>query len=1077
MARRVCTIGAIVCILLAWPIVGLAQTADSPDRQLIEQIETLKSQWIDTLREDADSSATVKLKKEVVELSKKAYGPTDSRVAKELIWLAREYSIDTAVPVQQERVELLSEAIAILDAHGGGEDVEDALSSLGDAFTKLRKWAQGISAYSRFAGMVLQSKGEDSDEYISALQSLGFAYHKSGTEGADLDDGTSLDRAETTFETAIAILEKRTDPDNSTLNRLYSFLADLLEKQGKDAAAVSVYRRAIAIETKTLRQEREKDGVEDFEMYHFYNGPNNHIAFGTYLRTHSQTADADKIFQQGLRLMVDLTSEQSITTLYIRSHLSQHYALSGRDSPAMAEAKRVMDIAGSDPDIDQGAAFLLLGMVHDAAGRYKDAAGAFHRGLEIVESRDIAADRLPAFVEFAQNGARSFARIDDAKSREAVFRKAAQYIGEQNESGTTQHASILAELASALAEQGRSDEAVAEILLAGSIARDRYAAVLKAFGRRDLALETSETAVINRVLDLLWSIPKSTSERQKASELALQIAQTSHGTRAAKALSQMMARIAAQSEQDRENLLALQTLEATRDDLNGQLLSLRSAADDTHREKIAALSAKVRETDSALSTLTERLGGAALAYYKLASPEPEDATSIAGELTPHEAFVQLVVREQDTLVWVVTKTESAWYRAELGNKAIADDVAALRCGLDSSAWRGRGESKCQKLLAIGFKRDDIKAEKALPFDAVRAHRLYAALLGPAEAILQASDGAPRKLLIVPSGALAQLPFQVLITRPATTDDKPAWLIARHAIAVLPSAASLKALRAHAGQSQADRPMLAFANPSVDGSPDSDEDRALRVEARALTDCQRVAEHSDLVKLRQAYDLWAAEPKTQQTKLGPTETADSVRRFKPVPRTADLVCGVAEKGGAGENLVLLAADASESRLRALNAANELRHYSTIHFATHGVLAGEVLGQAEPGLVLSPPDAQKATDVDDGYLSASEIAGLKLDADWAILSACNTAGGGADNSEVLSGLARAFFFAGSRALLVSHWSVYVDAAVELVSNAILNANRGSGRAEALQKAMVDLIEHGSAREAHPSFWAPFVLVGEN
>jgi hypothetical protein len=74
-------------------------------------------------------------------------------------------------------------------------------------------------------------------------------------------------------------------------------------------------------------------------------------------------------------------------------------------------------------------------------------------------------------------------------------------------------------------------------------------------------------------------------------------------------------------------------------------------------------------------------------------------------------------------------------------------------------------------------------------------------------------------------------------------------------------------------------------------------------------------------------------------------------------------------------------------------------------------------ADPGLILTPPSQQ--TDTDDGYLSASEVASLKLDADWVILSACKTAAGTAQNAEALSGLARAFIYAGARALLVSHW----------------------------------------------------------
>ena len=96
---------------------------------------------------------------------------------------------------------------------------------------------------------------------------------------------------------------------------------------------------------------------------------------------------------------------------------------------------------------------------------------------------------------------------------------------------------------------------------------------------------------------------------------------------------------------------------------------------------------------------------------------------------------------------------------------------------------------------------------------------------------------------------------------------------------------------------------------------------------------------------------------------------------------------------------------------------------LHFATHGLLPHETAsiaaGLAEAALLLTPPDA--ASDEDDGLLTASEVTLLKLNADWVIMSACNT-GGGDKSGEALSGLARAFFYAGARALLASHW--YVD-----------------------------------------------------
>ncbi len=105
------------------------------------------------------------------------------------------------------------------------------------------------------------------------------------------------------------------------------------------------------------------------------------------------------------------------------------------------------------------------------------------------------------------------------------------------------------------------------------------------------------------------------------------------------------------------------------------------------------------------------------------------------------------------------------------------------------------------------------------------------------------------------------------------------------------------------------------------------------------------------------------------------------------------------------------------------------------ATHGFMANETRrytdSLAEPSLMLIPPST--ASREDDGLLMASEVAQLNLDADWVILSACNTAGGAAlYETEALSGLARAFFYAGARSLLVSHWYVDSIAAVKLTTD---------------------------------------------
>jgi CHAT domain-containing protein len=195
---------------------------------------------------------------------------------------------------------------------------------------------------------------------------------------------------------------------------------------------------------------------------------------------------------------------------------------------------------------------------------------------------------------------------------------------------------------------------------------------------------------------------------------------------------------------------------------------------------------------------------------------------------------------------------------------------------------------------------------------------------------------------------------------------------------------------------------------------------------------------------------------------------AVRELPPLPNTADELRTIAKVLGAAADAVNLREAASERRVKAA----PLREYHVIHFATHGLVAGDLSGLNEPALVLTPPEV--ATEVDDGLLTASEIAALELDADWVVLSACNTAAGTSEGADALSGLARAFFYAGARALLVSHWSVFSTAATQLTTKtfATLAAEPRLGRAEAFRRSMLALIEEGQG----PSYWAPFVIVGE-
>ena len=136
-----------------------------------------------------------------------------------------------------------------------------------------------------------------------------------------------------------------------------------------------------------------------------------------------------------------------------------------------------------------------------------------------------------------------------------------------------------------------------------------------------------------------------------------------------------------------------------------------------------------------------------------------------------------------------------------------------------------------------------------------------------------------------------------------------------------------------------------------------------------------------------------------------------------------------------------------------------------------------------MVLTPP--AKGSELDDGRLTASEVAQLKLNAALVILSACNTASGDRSGAEAISGLGKAFFYAGTKSLVVSHWPVHSQATAELMKNIFKNKDEMSELdwSESIRQARVQLLDNDYFevegkklfRYAHPIFWAPFSFVG--
>jgi CHAT domain-containing protein/Tfp pilus assembly protein PilF len=562
-----------------------------------------------------------------------------------------------------------------------------------------------------------------------------------------------------------------------------------------------------------------------------------------------------------------------------------------------------------------------------------------------------------------------------------------------------------------------------------------------------------------------------TSDRPKAITLrsqAFEAAQWIGDEQTARAIAGMSARIAAGSGDLSARVRERQDLNEQAAAVDKMLIALISQPDAARNQ---ASEQALRVQASAVANQIRQLDGLIAAqfsgYSALVTRTPVAIAEVQKQLGPTEALLLFTTTSRVTFVWTVTRADVHWHTAPIGERQLAETIGILRCGLDEAAWTDKAQASfCAEKLNLK------RPPEQLPFDSERAYGLYQALLEP---VAKEIDG--KELILVPSGPLATLPFGVLLTsKPSTDNGRPdfanaPWLVKRFATTVLPSVASLAALRQIARNSKAPKPFIGFGNPLLDGDGRSAEAVERARQARLRQSCaDNPQARTDRIAQRGSRSMIALS--------GGTADIEQLRHQMPLPETSLELCAVANGFAPIKGDVYLGNQATEANIKALSDSGRLAQYRILHFATHGALAGQVHGSIEPGLILTPPAT--ATRGDDGYLSSSEISGLKLDADWVVLSACNTAGGEGSNSEAFSGLARAFFYAGSRALLVTHWAVSSDAAVAITTGTTdaMTSHPEIGRAEALRRSIAALLAKGSEKgseNAHPGTWAPFVLVG--
>lgn len=321
------------------------------------------------------------------------------------------------------------------------------------------------------------------------------------------------------------------------------------------------------------------------------------------------------------------------------------------------------------------------------------------------------------------------------------------------------------------------------------------------------------------------------------------------------------------------------------------------------------------------------------------------------------------------------------------------------------------------------------------FDFAAAHALYQSLLGPGARALAGVES----LTIATGGALASLPFAALVSRPpggsgVAAYREAAWLVRDMALAYVPSPQSFLTLRRNARASTAPNRYSgfgAFVPPSRE---------AIR---RSLPGAA-CARDADAVAMLGPLPLSGPEVRLAGRRLN---SEDAVRLGPAFTRTAVM------QGG-------------------------LDRYRIVHFAAHALLPTELACLNQPAILASTPTSGEAR---GALITAEDVVGMRLNADMVVLSACNTAGpDGKSAGEAFSGLARAFFFAGTRGLIATHWSVADESTALMMLNTVLAVANGQAGPAALRAQQLGMVSEAGQGElpdrwAHPFYWAPFVFAG--
>ncbi|MEC3912305.1 CHAT domain-containing tetratricopeptide repeat protein [Sphingobium sp. CR2-8] len=799
----------------------------------------------------------------------------------------------------------------------------------------------------------------------------------------------------------------------------------------------------------------------------------SNIAFGhaqalSRLGRNDEAVLAQKASMDARITAVGPNSADSIGSYYGYAQMLQR---AGKDTEAERYARLAVDKATDHIDRKHPSyarALEALGLLLSRTGRRAESLDYLQRAIAI-KRETVGTDSL--YFQFGlQNLASVLMPLERYAYAEALFMEAEEGFRKIEGENSPQSARALAYAASANVALGQRAKAITRfttaltrvgigsdgdqdigqrvypylvpaLIKAGRIAESRKGAIAYAAITRQLdnapALPLAKAAVL-----LAWTGADNAALGENARRLAGVLrdgaAMNGHGelTEEQRAGLDLVLAAAVQTQDGALALDAMAVLTGSRIAQANRLVAQRLVEDPVLAERVRRLQDSVKVLEVADKRLLKALAtdqgvaAARAARAQIAITVEAERVAMArdyprwvdahGGERPDLRRLQSALGPQEALLAVIPAFDGVYLLAINAHSARVEQVAIGRAAMVAMIQRLRSS-----LTPKGF-------------DQAAAQDIYRQIFTPA---ILATLGKARTLKIVPTGAFASLPFALLPQRPIDAIDRDTpWLIKRFAIEIQPSFAIDAGKRRQMGSR--DGRFLGIGAPQA----------LAKAHPNAAPD---------------AADAWLVAANHHFRSGQPDVNAWS--QLPDLPGSLAELQAVAKRFGPDHATLLIGADANERAIR----TRDLSPYNVILFATHGLVNGEMEGVTEPALVLSPSEGG-GKDA-DGLLTASDIALMRMDADWVILSACNTAAGGDAQAAAYSGLAQAFRYAGAGSLLVSHWPVRDDASAFVTLETVKGASRGLPRAVALQRAMLKLMESKRPGAAQPYIWAPFILIG--